>query len=131
MVGGQEMDVYFLEQTEPSRVYNKKKKKKKKKIDELLFADLPQCFRRERCLALEGVEHNAFKQIAERHILIIGQRLQHLKESSFHAHSRLHTLDLDLLGRFWHGCFTESMVPVYIGTRLRSTIMEMRQRRRQ
>src|ERR1700734_850808 len=85
-------------------------------VNSFEFADLPQCFCREWGLALEGVEHNAFKQITECHILVVGQRLQHLEESSLHADTRLHTLDLDCLGRFRHGCPVESLVPVYKGT---------------
>src|SRR5882762_9954254 len=57
-------------------------------------------------LALEGVQHDALEQIAERQVELGGERLEHLEQAALEAHSGLGT------GDFFH----EVMVPSYQAT---------------
>src|SRR5215469_14201719 len=49
--------------------------------------------RRERRLAFEGVQHDAFEQVAERQVELGGERLQHFEQTAFQPHARLGTGD--------------------------------------
>src|SRR5882757_459026 len=44
-------------------------------------------------LALEGVQHDALEQIAERQVELGGERLEHLEQAALEAHSGLGTGD--------------------------------------
>src|SRR5207302_9125416 len=56
--------------------------------------DLAQRGRRERRLALEGVQHDALEEIAEREIELGRERLQHLEQPALEAHAGLGAGDL-------------------------------------
>src|SRR5215813_2044285 len=58
------------------------------------FRDPPHRLGTERCLALEGVKDDALEQVAEREIVVFGQRLEHLEQTLFHAYAGLYSLDL-------------------------------------
>src|SRR5208337_262064 len=60
-------------------------------------------------LAVEGVEHDAFEQIAQGHVVIFGESLEHFEQPLFHADAGLDSFDEEL--RFvYHG----TNVPWYI-----------------
>src|ERR1700757_2728748 len=63
-------------------------------VDRLERADLLQGGRRERCLALEGVQHDSLEQIAERQVELGSERLEHLEQPALEAHAGLGTADL-------------------------------------
>lgn len=44
-------------------------------------------------LAVEGVQHDAFQHVAQRHIMVLGKPLQNFQDSFFDPHPRLHALD--------------------------------------
>src|SRR5512146_3554077 len=54
----------------------------------------------EGALSLEGVQHDALEQIAQGHVVVLGQRLEHLDQPLLHAHARLDALARDPLP--WH-----------------------------
>jgi hypothetical protein len=47
----------------------------------------------ERRFPIECVQHNALKNVAQRHIVIFGERLKHLQDPLLHANPGLHPLD--------------------------------------
>src|SRR6266853_6399658 len=75
-------------------------------VDRLQRLHLPEGRGREGRLALEGVQHDALEQIAERQVELGGERLEHLQQPALEAHAGLGT------GDFFH----EVMVPSYQGT---------------
>src|SRR6516225_5393139 len=60
-------------------------------VDRLERLHLAQRRGRERRLALEGVQHDALEQVAERHVELGGERLQHLEQAALEAHAGLGT----------------------------------------
>jgi len=44
-------------------------------------------------LSIEGMKHNAFEQITQRHVVIFGQGLKHFEKPLFHPDTGLHTFD--------------------------------------
>jgi len=56
-------------------------------IDLLELGDAPQRVVAEGGLAVEGVEDNALEQIAEGHVVVLGQRLQDLEAAVFRGFS--------------------------------------------
>src|SRR5271165_4523479 len=44
-------------------------------------------------LAVEGMQHDAFQHVAQRHIVILRERLEYLENPLLHAHSGLHSLN--------------------------------------
>ena len=62
-------------------------------------------------LAVEGVKHDAFEQVAQRHVVIFGEGLEDFEKAFFHADAGLDPLDKEL--RFGdHG----TNVPWYINS---------------
>src|SRR3981081_2823405 len=72
-------------------------------VNALEFADLPQGLRGERSLAVKSVQDDALDQVAERHVLVRGERLQHLQDAPLHAHPGLDAFDFESFGRSGHG----------------------------
>src|SRR5215469_6070948 len=56
---------------------------------------------RERRLALEGVQHDSLEEVAERHIELGSERLEHLEQPGLEAYTGLSAGDL-LHGRLWY-----------------------------
>src|SRR5260370_12153501 len=52
--------------------------------------------------AVEGVQHNAFQQVAQGHVVVLGERLEHFEDAFFHAYAGLDAFDLEL-GFCYHG----------------------------
>src|SRR5207253_11165925 len=77
----------------------------------LQIADLPERFLAERALAVEGMQHNALQQIAQRQVVIFGEALQHLEQAFLDPHPGLHPLNQQLVISFvYHG----TNVPWYL-----------------
>ena len=55
--------------------------------------DLQRSFIAKRSLPFESVEYDAFEEIAERHIVVLGQPLEDLQDPPLDAYARLHTID--------------------------------------
>jgi len=67
--------------------------------------------RAEGSLAVEGVEHDAFEQVPQGHVVIFREGLENFKEAFFHADASLDAFDEEL--RFInHG----TKVPQYINS---------------
>src|SRR5579864_782029 len=82
------------------------------KIHFLELLQLPNAFERgctERSLAVEGVQHNPFQQVAKRDVVVFGKSFQDFENSFLDAHARLHALDQQL-GVVRHLC---TKVPWY------------------
>jgi hypothetical protein len=47
-------------------------------------------------LAVESMEHYAFEQVAQRHVVIFRESLEHFEKTFFHAHARLHAFNEEL-----------------------------------
>src|SRR5215469_16774767 len=62
-------------------------------VDRLQRFHLAQRRCREGRLALEGMQHDALQQVAEGHIELGGERLQHLEQPGLEAHAGLGTGD--------------------------------------
>ena len=58
-------------------------------------------------LAVEGMEHDAFEQVAQGHVVILGERLEHFENALFHAHAGLDAFDEEVrfivMVRMYHG----------------------------
>src|SRR5580704_15102699 len=48
--------------------------------------------RTKRRLSIEGMKHNALQKIAKRHVVILGEGLENLKQTLLHPHPGLHPL---------------------------------------
>lgn len=82
------------------------------KAAELL--DVRESLRGKRRLSFKGVQHDAFQKITQAHVLLLGNRLQHLQHALFDPDSGLHALHLDGMG---DGCASiRHMVHIYHGT---------------
>src|ERR1035437_4051338 len=70
--------------------------------------------RAERRLTVKGVQHDALEQVSQRHVVILGKRLQNLEDSLFDAHPGLHAFNQKLgIVRHAYQC---TMVPIkYLG----------------
>jgi hypothetical protein len=66
-------------------------------------------FGAERSFAIENMKHDTFEQVAEGHIVIFGERLEHFEQAFFHADAGLDALDEKRLS-LYHG----TNVPMYI-----------------
>jgi hypothetical protein len=53
------------------------------------LADLAQRLGRKRRLALERVQHDALEQVAQSHVLVLGDGLEHLEDTALQAHASL------------------------------------------
>ena len=61
-------------------------------------------------LPSKACKHDAFQQVAERHVLQFGQTFQDLEQAFFHAYASLHAFhDNGVFGLFFHG----TNVPMY------------------
>ncbi len=47
-------------------------------------------------LAVEGVQHDAFEQVAQGHVVIFGESLEHFEKAFFHADTGLDAFDKEL-----------------------------------
>src|SRR5690606_10798263 len=65
-------------------------------VEFLHRGDAFQRFGRERRLALEAVQHDALEQVAEGHVLVLGQRLEHLEHPLLDADAGLDAFGPDL-----------------------------------
>src|SRR5215468_8924185 len=86
-------------------------------VDLLQVGDPPQRLLAERALPLEGVEDDPFQENAQRQVIQLRQRLQHLHQPFFHPYTGLHPLHhppVRLL--IVHGPPPEEIVPWYQGT---------------
>src|SRR5271170_8240493 len=57
--------------------------------------DLLQGLLRERYFSFERMQHNALQQVAERHVLELRHRLEHLQQALLNPHPGLNPLNLD------------------------------------
>src|SRR5580704_1255556 len=57
------------------------------------IANTRERFGAKRRLAIEGVEHDPFQQVAQRHIVIFGEGLENFEEALLHANTGLNALD--------------------------------------
>src|SRR5690606_21880055 len=62
-------------------------------VDLLQRGDPFQRFSGEGRLALEAVQHHALEQVAEGHVLVLGERLEDLEDPLLHADTGLDALD--------------------------------------
>src|SRR5579859_1091813 len=62
-------------------------------IELLQFPDALQFGLMEGALSIEGMQNNAFQQVAESQIVIVGKGLQHFQEPLFHADPCLYAFD--------------------------------------
>src|SRR5215468_3368227 len=62
-------------------------------VKPLQFLDAFERYSVERRFAVEGVQHNAFEQVAQRHIVIFGEPLQHFEDALLHPDARLDSFD--------------------------------------
>ena len=53
--------------------------------------------RSERALSLEDMEDDAFEEVAEREVMVLGKRLEHFQDALFHSDARLDALNLQLM----------------------------------
>src|ERR1700686_1614931 len=66
------------------------------KIEVVELLQLAYAFQRgsaEWGLAVEGVQHDAFQNVAQRHVVVLGKSFQNFQDSFFDPHSGLHALD--------------------------------------
>lgn len=70
--------------------------------------------RTERRFAVERVQYDSLKQIAEGEVVVFGEGFENFQKPFFNPHTGLHALDQELL-RFGH-------VPMYHGTNYRATV---------
>src|ERR1700682_2450187 len=80
------------------------------------FGNLSQSLRGERCLSIKSMQDDALDQVAERHVLVLGERLEHLQDAALHAHAGLDAFDFEGFGRSRHGSGLGEVVPMYHGT---------------
>jgi hypothetical protein len=64
-----------------------------KPVEFLQVGNAPETFPAKRALAIKGVEHDAFEEISERHVVIFPESFKHFQDSLFHANAGLHALD--------------------------------------
>ena len=87
-------------------------------VDRFQLANNLEGFFAERAGSLEGMQDDALEQVAQRHLVVLGERFQDFHDPLFQAHARLDTLDeaLASLFRSSHkdkGC---TLVIMYQGT---------------
>ena len=70
-------------------------------VDALQLSNDSERLLREGSAALEGVQDDALDQIAQAHLSMLCQRLEHLHQSLFQAHARLYAFDLHVI--CYHG----------------------------
>lgn len=80
-------------------------------IEFLQFLDFLQAGLAEGTLSVKSMEDDAFEEVAEGQIVVVGEGAQDFEEALFHAHSGLHAFD-DVFVFLRHLCF------LYLGTKL-------------
>jgi hypothetical protein len=84
-------------------------------IDAFELGNLALRLRTKRRPALKSMQYDSFEQIPERHVAVLGERLQYLKQAPFHAYPRLDTFDEQMLR-----CFRQETPAIetafYLGT---------------
>ena len=63
-------------------------------------ADTLERWTAERCFAVEGVEYDAFEEVAEAEVMVLGEGFEHLEDALFNAHAGLNALDENLSSMF-------------------------------
>jgi hypothetical protein len=63
------------------------------RVDLLQLRDPAHGLGAEGRLSLEGVQHDPLEEVPQRHVVVFGERLQHLHEALFHAHAGLDSFD--------------------------------------
>src|ERR1700728_1629028 len=60
--------------------------------------------RTERSFPVEGMQNNSLQQIAEGHVMVFGESLEHFEQTLLHPHPGLNALDhqLLILGHVYH-----------------------------
>ena len=58
----------------------------------------------ERRLLLEGVQHDALKQVAQRQVEVLGESLEDLQQPALHPDATLHTLN------WYHGTMVHKLL---------------------
>jgi hypothetical protein len=66
-------------------------------IELLEIADALKRGRSKRAFAIEGVEDDAFEEVAEGEVMVLGEGLQHLEDTFLHPDAGLDSLDLELV----------------------------------
>src|ERR1700675_4124941 len=90
-------------------------------IDHIPVANALGGWPTEGSLAVEGVEHYAFEQVTQGHVVIFGEGLENFEKTFFHADAGLNALDKEL--RFidhgtnvpWYICNDNRCVPLHAG----------------
>src|ERR1700685_1357321 len=88
-----------------------------KVVDVLELGDFPQGRGGERQFAVKGMQDDAFEQIAEGHVFVLGKRLQHLQQAAFDAHAGLNADYFQAFGSMAHefSRWFGTIVPKYHG----------------
>ena len=74
-------------------------------VELLEIADALKRGRSKRAFAIEGVEDDAFEEVAEGEVMVLGEGFQHLQDTFLHPDAGLDSLDLELVlsdGRSLH-----------------------------
>src|SRR5262245_36193937 len=66
-------------------------------VDSFEVGHMTHCRFIKRRLAVEGMQHNSLQQIAEGHIVVFSQPLEHFQQSLFQPHAGLDALDHAIL----------------------------------
>ena len=56
-------------------------------------------------LAVEGMQHDTFQQVAQSQVVIFGEGLEDLEQALLHAHSGLHAFDQQAVFSLYHGTY--------------------------
>jgi hypothetical protein len=62
-------------------------------VDSLEIGNTLPRFVSERMAAIKRMQHDAFKKVAEGHVVVLSQTLENLEQPFFQTHSGLHSLD--------------------------------------
>lgn len=68
-------------------------------VKALQFADALEGVALEGALAVEGVEDDAFEEVAESEVVVLGESFEDFEKALFHAHAGLHALNRE--ARVW------------------------------
>ena len=68
-------------------------------VELLEISDALERGRSKRAFAIEGVEDDAFEEVAEGEVMVLGEGFQHLQDAFFHSDAGLDSFDLQF--RFW------------------------------
>src|SRR5438309_5286076 len=65
-----------------------------KLVELLQFANLFKRRWAKRCFAVEGMQHNPFEHIAQRHVVIFSKSFEHFQDALLHTHTGLYSFNL-------------------------------------